>query len=387
MKNIDHKTHHPYPIGKIGIIGGGQLGKMLAQKAKQMGFYVISLDPHEQCPASAVSDEFIHGDFYNEEKLTQLVSKSDITTYEIEHINTSVLKKLFDSGHAILPSPYCLEIIQDKYNQKLLLHKAGLPVPKFDRFVPHDTNLINTFGYPFVLKATKGGYDGRGVFVINSPEELTNLHTFEAYIEELVDIKMELAVMVARNHNDVQCYSITHMVFDNKANILDYLVVPADIDPSIEKQAKEIAIHSVECIGGIGVFGVELFLSRDNNVYVNEIAPRPHNSGHFTIEACVTSQYEQHLRAVCGFPLGSTKLLSPAVMINLLGESGYKGAPVVEGLHEVLSVDGASFHLYGKKSTSPYRKMGHVTILDQDISSCIEKAKRVKELLKIKSEG
>ncbi|WP_039763546.1 5-(carboxyamino)imidazole ribonucleotide synthase [Caldicellulosiruptor sp. F32] len=376
-----------YPLMKIGIIGGGQLGKMLSQKAKQMGFYVISLDPSVACPAASVSDELIVSDFYNPEKLKELVEKSDITTYEIEHINTSVLKELYDKGYNILPSPYCLEIIQDKLKQKQVLQSAGLPVPRFERVESFDISFFESFGFPLVQKATKGGYDGRGVVVIKSKDDINKVLKTESYIEEFVDVEKELAVVVARNKKgDVVSYPVVEMVFDETANILDMLIVPARVEKDIEDEAKKIAIKAVEALQGVGVFGVELFLTKDRKILINEIAPRPHNSGHYTIEACITSQFEQHLRAICDLPLGSTKLLSPAVMINLLGEDGYKGTPVIEGLINALSIEGVSFHFYGKKVTAPFRKMGHITILDDNLERAIEKAKKVKEVLKIKSE-
>lgn len=376
-----------YPVKKIGIIGGGQLGKMLCQKAKQMGFYVISLDPSAECPAASVSDELIVSDFYNSEKLKELVEKSDITTYEIEHINTAVLKELYDKGYNILPSPYCLEIIQDKFKQKQILKNAGLPVPRFEKVESFDMSFFENFGFPFVQKATKGGYDGRGVAVIKSRDDMDKILKTDSYVEEFVEIEKELAVIVARNKKgDVVSYPVVEMVFDENANILDMLIVPARIEKDIEKNAKDIAIKVVEALQGVGVFGVELFLTKDHKILINEVAPRPHNSGHYTIEACVTSQFEQHLRAICDLPLGSTKLLSCAVMINLLGEEGYKGAPVIEGLDEALSIEGVSFHFYGKKVTAPFRKMGHVTILDDNLEEAIEKAKRVKKVLKIKAE-
>ena len=387
MKREMHRSTFGFPIKKIGIIGGGQLGKMLAQKAKQMGFYVISLDPSPECPAASVSDELIVSDFYNPEKLKELVEKSDITTYEIEHINTAILKELFDKGYKIYPSPYSLEIIQDKLKQKQVLKGANLPVPRFEKVENFEVSFFEKFGFPFIQKATKGGYDGRGVVVIKDKNDLDKMLRVDSLIEEFVDMGKELAVMVARNlQGEIKCYPVVEMVFDESANILDLLIAPARIEKEIEENVKEIAIKAVEALDGIGIFGIEMFLTKDKKILINEIAPRPHNSGHYTIEACVTSQFEQHLRAICGFALGSTELLSPAVMINLLGEKGYRGVPLIEGLEEVLSIEGVSFHFYGKRLTSPYRKMGHVTIVDDNLDSAIEKAKKVKERLKIKSE-
>ena len=375
-----------FPIKKVGVIGGGQLGKMLAQKAKQMGFYIISLDPNPECPASSVSDELIVGDFYDPEKLRELAEKSDVITYEIEHINVEVLKELHEAGHEIYPSPYCLEVIQDKLKQKELFRRAGLPVPRFKRVLSFDPSFFEDFGFPCVQKASKGGYDGRGVVVLRDRSDLAKVLKVDSFVEELVNIKKELAVMVARGRKgEVVSYPVVEMIFEPSANILDLLIAPARIDERIANRAKEIAIRVVEVLDGVGVFGVELFLTEDGEIFINEVAPRPHNSGHYTIEACLTSQFEQHLRAICGFPLGSTRQILPAVMVNLLGEGDRRGKPLIEGLAEALAIEGVSFHFYGKKVTIPFRKMGHVTIIDDDLDRAIGKARKVKDLLKIRA--
>lgn len=373
-----------YPLAKIGIIGGGQLGKMMAQKAKKMGFYVTVLDPTPSCPAAQVADKQIVGDFYDENKLRELVEGSNVTTYDIEHVNTEVLKDLADEGYKIRPSPYLLEVIQDKLKQKEVLDKAGIPVPKYHKVESLDC--LEKFGFPVVQKARKGGYDGRGVVVLKNKDDLDKAINVESFIEEFIDFKKELAVMVARNaEGEVKCYPVVEMIFDERANICDMVIAPARIEEEVKEQAKRIAIKSIEALDGVGIFGVEMFLTKDNKVLVNEIAPRPHNSGHYTIEACITCQFEQHIRAITDLPLGSTKLLSPAVMVNLLGEEGYEGHPIIEGLHEALSIPGVSFHFYGKEVTRPFRKMGHVTVLDENLERAIKKAKKVKGLLKIKA--
>ncbi len=378
--------HFHEPLMKLGIIGGGQLGKMMTLKAKKMGFYVEVLDPTPNSPAAQVADRQIVGGFYDENKLKEIVERNDVTTYDLEHINTEVLKELFDKGHKIYPSPYLLEIIQDKLRQKGVLSKAGVPVPKFEKLEKVDPLHFERFGFPLVQKARKGGYDGRGVVVLKNRSDLGKAIRAESLLEEFVDFEKELAVMVARNaEGEIRCYPVVEMLFREEANICDMVIAPARVGKEVQEQAKEIAIRSIEALDGVGIFGVEMFLTREGKVLVNEIAPRPHNSGHYTIEACLTCQFEQHIRAICGLPLGSTKLLSPAVMVNLLGEEGCEGSPIIEGLERALSIPGLSFHLYGKRIVRPFRKMGHVTILDENLERAIEKAKKVKDFLKVRA--
>jgi len=368
---------------KLGIIGGGQLGRIMSQKAKKMGFHVTILDPTFNCPAAQVSDRHIIGDFYDKEKLEQLVQESDVTTFELEHVDTSILKELFDHGHIIHPSPYIIELIQNKYEQKKLLDEKGIPVPAY-KDVKKEEDLA-AFGFPVIQKAKMGGYDGKGVVMLKTESDLQNALPTESFIEELVDIEKELAVIVARNgEGQIKCYPVVEMLFDERVNICDIVMAPAKISKEIADKSKEIAIQSIEALNGVGIFAVELFLTKKGEMLVNEIAPRPHNSGHYTVEACATSQFEQIIRAVTNLPLGSTKLISPAVMINLLGEEGYEGEPIIEGIHDALEIPELSFHFYGKTFTKPYRKMGHITVLDEDIDKALSKAMKAKDILKIK---
>lgn len=368
---------------KIGIIGGGQLGKNMAQEAKKMGFYVTILDPTPNCPAAQVSDKQIVGNLHNKAKLSQLVEESDVTTFELEHVDTSILQKMYDSGSSIYPSPYLIELIQDKYRQKKLLDKSGIPVPAY-RSVDSPESL-RSFGFPVIQKARKGGYDGKGVVLLKSENDLANGIKVESFIEELVDIDKEIAVMVARSiEGEIACYPVVEMIFDERVNICDTVIAPARIDEKTDAEAKALALKSIEALDGVGIFGVEMFLTKDKKILVNEIAPRPHNSGHYTIESCLTSQFEQLIRAVTNLPLGSTKLVSPAAMVNLLGEEGYRGEPIIEGIQEALSIPGLSFHFYGKKETAPFRKMGHITVSDEDLDTALEKAEKAKRILKVK---
>ena len=369
---------------KLGIIGGGQLGKIMSQKAKKMGFHVTILDPTYNCPAAQVSDKHIIGGFYDKEKLEQIVQESDVTTFELEHVDMSILKELFDHGHSIHPSPYVMELIQDKYEQKKLLDEKGIPVPAY-KSVDKDEDLA-AFGFPVIQKAKLGGYDGKGVQMLKSEEEAKTIAIKdESFIEELVDIEKELAIIVARNkEGEIKCYPVVEMLFDERVNICDSVMAPARISKEVEKKALEVSIKSIEALNGIGIFGVELFLDKKGEVLVNEIAPRPHNSGHYTVEACATSQFEQIIRAVTNLPLGSTKLISPAIMVNLLGEEGFEGEPFIDGIHDALEIPELSFHFYGKSYTKPFRKMGHITVLDDDINKALEKANEAKSILKIK---
>lgn len=371
---------------KIGIIGGGQLGKMMTLEAKKMGFYVVVLDPTPGSPAGQVADEQIVAGFFDSERIEKLVKGSDVTTYDLEHIDVQTLKKLYDEGHRIHPSPYILEIIQDKFIQKEFLRKNGIPVPRYKLTKDLESD-AREFGFPVVQKARKGGYDGRGVFIIKNEEDLGNAIKGETYLEEFVEIEKELAVMVARNEKgEIACYPVVEMYFDENANICDTVIAPARIEEKYTKIAREIATSVVEAFKGVGIFGIEMFLTKQGEILVNEIAPRPHNSGHYTIEACVTSQFEQHMRAIMNLPLGSTELLIPAVMVNLLGEKGHYGKPILTGLEEALAIKGLSLHFYGKKETRPYRKMGHFTVVDRDVERALEKALKAKKILKVVSE-
>lgn len=368
---------------KLGIIGGGQLGKIMSQKAKKMGFHVTILDPTVNCPAAQVSDKHIMGGFHDKEKLKQLVQETDVTTFETEHVDTSILKELYDDGHKIHPSPYVMELIQNKYEQKKLLDERGIPVPKY-KSVETEEDLAS-FGFPVIQKTKMEGYDGKGVLMLKNPEAIKDCIKTESFIEELVDIDKELAVIVARNiEGEIKCYPVVEMLFDDRTNICDIVMAPAKISKEIEEKVIDISVKSIKILDGVGIFAVELFLTHSGEVLVNEIAPRPHNSGHYTVEACATSQFEQIIRAVTNLPLGSTKLISPAVMVNLLGEEGYGGEPVIEGIHDALEIPELSFHFYGKTFTKPYRKMGHITVLDDDIDKAFEKAMKAKNILKIK---
>ena len=375
----------PYPVKRIGIIGGGQLGKMTAQAAKQMGFYVTVLDPTPHCPAAHLADAQLVGELYDADTLTSLARVSEVLTYDVEHIDVKTLKKLAQAGHMIYPSPELLEIIQDKYLQKQAFIKHNLPIPQFAAFEQVTPDHLAQFGFPVVQKARFGGYDGKGVVVLRNPDDLEQILPGPSILEQFIPIEKELAIIIARTaQGESACYPIVEMRFDDKANICQAVIAPAPIDTAIAEQARQIALHAIESLQGVGIFGVEMFLTSAGQILVNEIAPRPHNSGHYTIEACMTSQFEQLIRVISGLPLGMTTLLRPVVMFNLLGEAGYRGVPIIEGLYDALAIPGLSFHFYDKQNTRPFRKMGHITILDDNLESAMIKLRQAKTVLKIK---
>ncbi len=377
----------PYPVKRIGIIGGGQLGRLMVMAAHKLGCAVTVLDPQRNSPAGQLAGHEIVGNFDDANRMRELVESCEVTTYDIESIDTEPLIELVDQGHVILPDPHLLALIQDKLKQKQRYTEAGIPTAEF---VPMDrpaAAAFRRFGYPLVQKVRRGGYDGRGVLVLESETDFDRHLKSPSLLERRIDTARELAVMVVRAiDGEIRCYPVVEMVFKPEQNILDQLLVPARIDDVLAQQARQLAIDTVRALDGVGIFGVEFFLDRQGRLLVNEVAPRTHNSGHYTIEACVTDQFEQHLRAIVGLPLGSTELLSPAVMLNLLGEPGFAGRPLVQGLGRALAIDGVSVHLYGKAETRPYRKMGHVTVLDSDLDRARDKARQVSSVLRIEGE-
>lgn len=377
----------PFPLARIGIIGGGQLGRMMVRKATQLGFSAIVLDPTPNSPAGQVAGHQIVGDFFDPAKLRELAELSNVTTFDIESIDSKALEDLVVEGFSILPSPWLLASIQNKLTQKRMLADRGIATGRFEELEQPTPAALAEFGYPLVQKAQRGGYDGRGVEIFHDDSDPERILPVPSLLEEYVDCDRELAVMVARGlDGTTRAYPVVEMVFDPEANILDQLLAPARISEEQTRAARQLAIDTIEAIDGVGVFGVELFLAKDGRLLVNEIAPRTHNSGHYTIEACVTDQFEQQIRAITGLPLGSTEQMQPAVMINLLGEPGYSGRTIVEGLSDALAVEGAAVHIYGKAESQPGRKMGHVTVVDRSIEAAGAKAERIRQVLKIRGE-
>jgi 5-(carboxyamino)imidazole ribonucleotide synthase len=375
---------------KLGIIAGGQLGKMLSLAASNWDVKTYILDKDLHCPAAPCSTEVIVGDPLNFDDVYQFGQRVDMVTYELEAINTDALKKLVLEGRPVLPEPEALEVIQDKGLQKSFFSDHAIPTSSYTLFT-NKTEIeeaINagSLSYPFVQKLRKGGYDGRGVSIINSQADLEKVFDAPSVVEDLVPIQAEISVIAARNpQGEVKCFPVAEMEFNEQANLVELLVCPSPIDSSIQDEAVSIASRVIDSLKLTGLLAIEMFLDTSNKLWVNEVAPRPHNSGHHTIESIVTSQYEQLLRAIFGFPLGSTHIKMPSAMINLLGEPGVEGPVKYEGLSQCLEEEGVKVHLYGKKTTKPFRKMGHITILAPTLEEAKAKAKTVKSKLKVTS--
>lgn len=381
------KDAFPYPVARIGIIGGGQLGRMMVMAAQRLGCTCVVLDPTPGSPAGQVAGHQIVGDYHDPAKLRELAEACDVTTFDIEDIDTETLIELEREGCPIRPAPQVLALIQDKLSQKMALAAAGIPTAPFAPMPRPEPQAFANFGYPLVQKARRGGYDGRGVVVMREAEQYETHLPVPSLVERFIPQAREIAVLVARGlDGDCRCYPPVEMCFRPGENVLDMLLARADLDPGTAAAAEALARRTVEALRGLGVFGIEMFLTRAGELLVNEVAPRTHNSGHHTIEANVTDQFEQHLRAILGLPLGDTGQLCPAAMVNLLGAPGHRGRPLIKGLAAALAIPGVGVHIYGKAATSPFRKMGHVTVLDQDIEAARRKAERVRALIEITGE-
>ncbi len=376
---------------KLGVLGGGQLGKMLGLAAGNWHLPLYVLDKAKSFPAGAVALHFTEGNFADYDDVLRFGKDKDVLTIEIEHVNTDAMRELEKSGVKVHPRPDALDIIKDKGVQKQFYTKNGIPTAEYGLYA--DAEAVRkavasgTLQLPFVQKSRTAGYDGRGVAVIRSEADLTQkLLPGACLIETLVDIEKELAVIVARNEDgQIETFPTVAMEFNPEANLVEFLSCPAQIDPAIDREAQRIARSTIEAYDLCGLLAVELFLTPQGEVLVNEVAPRPHNSGHHTIDSCYTSQFEQHLRAVLNLPLGSTKLKSPAIMVNLLGADGYSGPAYYDGFGECLAIEGVKMHLYGKDQTRPFRKMGHATVLAEDLINARERAREVQRKLRIVS--
>lgn len=372
---------------RIGIVGGGQLGRMLGFAAKRMGFVVTVIDPTPHSPAGQVVDEQIVADYNDEKAIRQLGTISDYITFEIELANAKLLDELTEKGLHVNPSAKTLTIVKDKLAQKEFLKKAGIPVAEFVH-VDNKKDIMNAakkFGYPFLLKARFDAYDGRGNALINNEKDidtgLNKLKGRKLYVEKFVLFIKELAVMAVRDmKGNIAIYPVVETIHKN--NILHIVYAPAPIRKSVYKKAEEFTKDVMQHLKGAGVFGIEMFLTKDGKIFINEIAPRVHNSGHYTIESCVTSQFEQHIRAITGMPLGSTKMITPAaVMMNILGN---RQAPAgVIGIERASKIPHVFVHIYGKKETKPERKMGHITAIDTTLEKAYKKAQLAMKCIKI----
>ncbi len=378
---------------KIGIIGGGQLGKMMILDAKRLGFYCATLDPTEHCPSHSISDTHIIAPFDDRDALRQLAEMTDVLTYEFEHIDAEFLNILEDEGFSIYPSPKSLIKIQDKYQQNKMLKAAGIPLPDFKNVASIDDiyDYIKDRGFKGMLKSRLGGYDGKGNALINSEGDVEEAYStlssggYLLMIEEFIPFVKEISVLATRGINgDIAIYPVGENIHKN--SILDETIVPARVGKEVQKKAHDIARRVMEVFEGVGMFCVELFVTASGKVLVNEVAPRPHNSGHYTIEGCLTSQFEQHIRAIVGLPLGHVDLIGPCVMKNLLGQEGEFGKTRVEGLMECLSEPQLKLHLYGKEETKAFRKMGHLTVLSSSVDEALSKARIGFNQIKIMAE-
>ena len=376
---------------KIGILGGGQLGKMLIQSGSRLGLDITLMDKSKDSPGGLVCPSFVIGDITDYDDVINFGSAHDVVSIEIERVNTQALTKLEQSSIAVYPQPHLISLIQDKGLQKQFYEDHEFASSKFKNYEDVDALLSDikrgVWSYPFIQKARTGGYDGRGVQSISSYDELIN-EGFKTnfLIEEKVDIAKEIALISCRSTTgEIVCYDPVEMVFDQEQNILSYQQCPADITAEQLDSIKALAHRLTEKLEIVGLLAIELFLSPNGIILINEVAPRPHNSGHHTIETTMCSQYENHLRAILGMPLGSTEMTYQSILMNLLGEPDEQGPVVYKGLKETLSISGVYPHIYGKTDTKPYRKMGHVTIVGDNMPDIFAKYEQVKSILRAKS--
>ena len=372
----------------LGILGGGQLGKMLLTETLKYDIRTIVLDPSAEAPARFGCHTFFQGDLMDYDTVYQFGKQADLVTFEIENVNVDALERLESEGIKVYPTPKSLRIIQDKGAQKAFYKAHGIPTAPFEPF-PSPALLATAVAegrwtYPFVWKSTRFGYDGNGVKIVRNPQDLHALPEGPCIAELCADIDKELAVIVARSpKGEVATYPVVEMEFHPEANQVEYVLCPARIAEPISNQARKIALQVAEAFGSIGLLAVELFLTKEGEIWVNEVAPRPHNSGHYSIEASYTSQFEQHLRAILNLPLGSTESKVAGVMVNLVGAEGYAGDVIYEHIEDVLSLQGVTPHIYGKRQTRPFRKMGHITITHPNIEQARSLAQKVKETIKV----
>lgn len=373
---------------KIGILGGGQLGMMLCQAAANWRLPIWILDQSKDFPAGKVCDHFVEGSFKSYDDVLAFGRTVDVLTIEIEHVNTAALHQLALEGVEIHPNPKSLDIIKDKGIQKQFYVDHELPTSAFELINDKSSLLAKSdqLTFPFVIKYRTAGYDGKGVSVIQSIADIEALEDVPMLWEEMVDINKEISVIAAKNPSgQIETFPAVEMEFHPTANLVEFLKCPADISNDQSQLADQIARKVIEAMDINGLLAVEMFLTRSGEILINEVAPRPHNSGHQTIEGNITSQYEQHLRGILDLPLGSASTVYPSVMINLLGADGHTGPTRYEGVDDCINVDGAFIHLYGKSTTKPFRKMGHATVIDEDLGAAIQRATFIKENLTIKT--
>jgi 5-(carboxyamino)imidazole ribonucleotide synthase len=373
---------------KLGILGGGQLGKMLLSDTRKFDIQTYVLDPSDEAPCKIACNQFFKGDLMNFETVYNFGKLVDVLTFEIELVNLEALVKLEDEGLKVYPSPKTLKLIQNKGIQKDFYIQHSIPTANYKRFPNLKSVVVDILDsklkLPFVWKCTEFGYDGNGVKVIREISDLDNLANVECIAEEMVPFKNELAVIVCRNPSgDIKTYPVVEMEFHPEANQVEYVICPARIDDKVAEKARAIALNVSEKFNHVGLLAVEMFQTEDDEILINEVAPRPHNSGHYSIEASYTSQFENHLRAILDLPLGNTDSKVAGIMVNLVGEEGFSGDVIYENIEKILGWDGVTPHIYGKKQTRPFRKMGHVTIVNDDIAEARKIAEDVKNTIRV----
>ena len=375
---------------KLGILGGGQLGKMLLQVTSRLSIKTNILDPSKDSPCKNLCNEFEIGNLMDFDSVYQFGKKCDLVTFEIEHVNTEALEKLESEGTKVYPSSKTLKIIQNKNLQKQFFIDNNIPTSDFWYFKsPKDFKNSfhkNQISFPCVWKKTKFGYDGYGVEIIKSIKQIDNLPNEEFIIEEFIPFEKELATTIVRNNSgDIQIFPLVQMDFNKESNQVEYVVCPAQVNREIKDLANALAMKVSKSFKHVGLLAIEMFLTKDNKILINEVAPRPHNSAHYSIEACENSQFQQHINSILDLKLGSCKSNNNAIMVNLVGEKGYSGPVIYQGIEKAMEQSNVSVHIYGKSNTKPNRKMGHITVTDENLKNGLKKAKSIKNLIKVKT--
>jgi 5-(carboxyamino)imidazole ribonucleotide synthase len=371
---------------RLGILGGGQLGRMLIQQAINYNVTVKVLDPDREAPCRKLCDEFVTGSLGDYETVYNFGKKVDMVTIEIEKVNVDALEQLEKEGVLVYPQPRVIRLIQDKGLQKQFFKENNIPTAEFQVISSAEQLRQSRIPFPYIQKLRRDGYDGRGVYKVLDESYLAGAFTAPSLVERWIDFEKEIGIIAARNERgEIKTFPMVEMEFNPKANLVEFLISPSTLSFEVQQEAALIATKIAADLKIVGLLAVEMFLDKQGKILVNEIAPRPHNSGHQTIEANAVSQFEQHLRAIFNQPLGDTACLNNAIMVNILGEAGHEGPAVYQGIEKILKCPGVYVHLYGKALTKPFRKMGHVTIVDADREKAIEKARFVQETLKVVS--
>ncbi|GAA0873553.1 5-(carboxyamino)imidazole ribonucleotide synthase [Gangjinia marincola] len=369
---------------KLGILGGGQLGKMMLYDTRKYDIQTYVLDPSADAPSRIACNHFEQGDLMDYDTVLKFGQKVDVLTFEIELVNVDALEHLEKEGKKVYPSSSTLRVIQDKARQKNFYQNHDIPTASGTYFASAEAIQHASHSYPFVWKSTTGGYDGKGVMIIKSDADLHNIPNVPCIAEEMIPFKHELAVIVARNPSgEIKTYPVVEMEFHPEANQVEYVICPARIDDKVAQKARSVAMKVSEKLQHVGLLAVELFQTHDDEILVNEVAPRPHNSGHYSIEGSITNQFEQHIRAILDLPLGETASKIGAIMVNLVGAEDHTGDVHYRNIEEIMRLEGVTPHIYGKRQTRPFRKMGHVTIVNKDINKARSIAEKVKETIKV----